>query len=120
MQAQQEKEQHILQLRKFENPKLVAELAARDAAAAKAQPAVDAAAAASKGPGAAKAAARGAAGDEDSGGSGLFDDVGDDYEVDTSKLKKRQNAKGDSKVRIILSYSNLLFLIGSLQGAIWV
>jgi hypothetical protein len=94
MQAHQEKERHILQLRKFENPKLVAELAAREAAAAKAQPATDAA----KVPTAAKAAARGAARDDDSGGSGLFDDVGDDYEVDTRKVKKKQNAHGGGRV----------------------
>lgn len=99
MQAQQEKEGHILQLRKFENPKLVAELAAREAAAAKAQPATDAAAVAAKAPGSANVAAGRQNAGEDSGGSGLFDDVGDDYEVDTSNLKRKQAAKGDSRVR---------------------
>ena len=99
MQVTKEKEKHILQLRMYESPKLVAELAAREAAATKARPAVDAAVPGGKGPGAGNATARGTAGDEDSGGSGLFDDVGDDYEVDTSALKKRQAAKGSQKVR---------------------
>lgn len=101
LQAQQEKERHILQLRMYENPKLVAELAAHEAAAAKSKPAVDATAAAAKAPNAAKAAARG---DADSGGSGLFDDVGDDYEVDTSKLRKQQNAKRGHQVLVLLFF----------------
>jgi hypothetical protein len=94
MQARKEKEQHILQLRMFENPKLVAELAARDAAAAKSQPSLNAPGAVGSVPNAAKAAARGVAKDEDSGGSGLFDDVGDDYEVDTSKIKQKHDKQG--------------------------
>lgn len=86
----------MLQLRKFENPKLVAELAARDAAAQQAQRASDAATL--KPSNTAKPIARAKEGDEDSDGSGLFDDVGDDYEVDTRKVKEKQRGKLDQKV----------------------
>ena len=92
----------------LENPQLAAHLAA-DAAAPKAtangaaKPADAARSEALPGPpgshgkqtkGAAKAAAK----DEDSGGSGMFDDVGDDYEVDTSKVKQKQDLRGKDKV----------------------
>lgn len=91
---QAQKEKHILKLKMYENPKLVAELAARGGTnAAAARPAAAAAPASDVGPGArGQNGATAKAADADSD-SGIFDDVGDDYQVDVSSLKNKPKDK---------------------------
>jgi hypothetical protein len=92
-----EKQKHILKLKMLENPQLAAQVAAEAAAPkATAQPPK---AATPGAPGAGKPAAAAAKGGGDSGGSGMFDDVGDDYEVDTSAVKKKQASRTAENVR---------------------
>lgn len=90
--AAQQKERHLLKLRLIENPSLAATAAAP-------KPAAPAAAALSRGKGAAKAAAPAGkkAASDDSGG--MFDDVDDAYEVDTSRLKQKAAHKASGRVR---------------------
>lgn len=109
MQAQKDKEQHILKLKMYENPKLVAELAARKPAAATTRPQPASRAgqplepAKDPAPGArGQNGAAGTAADADSD-SGIFDDVGDDYQVDVSSLKKSANANKPAAVRTVPS-----------------
>jgi hypothetical protein len=91
-----------MKLKMFENPELAATMAQRAAAPPEAErpQSESAEVQAAGGPGA--KAAQGAESED----SGLFADVGDDYEVDVTELKKRQEAKA-AKVLYYLRCSAL-------------
>jgi hypothetical protein len=81
----QQKQKHILKLKTYEVPQLVT------AAKPKAPPPE-----AMTKPAAATLVVKTEGG---SGGSGMFDDVGDDYEVDVTSLKEKQKHNATAKVR---------------------
>lgn len=100
MQAQKEKEQHIRKLKMYENPKLVADLASRKPAAAAARPAPAAnEAAKDPAPGARGQNGAAATAADAESDSGIFDDVGDDYQVDVSSIKSKPNGAKSAAVR---------------------
>lgn len=95
----QQKERHLLKLKMFENPALAAQTAAAAAAPLKAAAAPKEV----KPKKAVDTAAEAAARLQESGGSGMFDDVDDEYEVDTSALQQKQAQRASAQVRLLSS-----------------